>query len=304
VLVLLLVLSAYSAYSWRTLSGIQDRSLELEVLRSEKAGKTRQLEALGERFKEVERKMAALREREKDLILLTRDYNRELGLPESTALEAVWPALTATVAWTWGGGEGQGGLAPRVAAAPSANLAPDEAVKVLHRDLDLLERNAAGVDLALNELISALKGSRRLLSATPNVLPMVGGRLTSTFGYRASPFGRGADLHEGVDFAAPIGTPIYAPADGTVLSSDWTSSGHGLMVTVDHGFGLVTRYAHLSESLVAPGQTVKRGEALAKVGSTGRSTGPHLHYETVLGGAAVDPMIFVQAPPGLLKASK
>jgi murein DD-endopeptidase MepM/ murein hydrolase activator NlpD len=146
--------------------------------------------------------------------------------------------------------------------------------------------------MALGELTAALEGSRGLLAATPTLTPVPNGRFTSGFGYRGSPFGRGSDMHLGIDLAAPIGTPIYAPADGLVVSSDWSSSGYGQMITIDHGYGLTTRYAHLSESLVEAGSKVVRGQVIAKVGNTGRSTGPHLHFETVLGGVHVDPLIF------------
>jgi murein DD-endopeptidase MepM/ murein hydrolase activator NlpD len=125
--------------------------------------------------------------------------------------------------------------------------------------------------------------------------------VTSTFGPRKSPFGGGSDFHKGLDLSAPIGTLIYAPADGVVLSSDWSVNGYGQLLTIDHGFGLSTRYAHLSESLVAPGETVTRGQPVARVGNTGRSTGPHLHYETILGGVAVDPLFFVPAARNPLK---
>ncbi|MDR2444179.1 MAG: M23 family metallopeptidase [Deltaproteobacteria bacterium] len=289
-------LALYSAYAWHTLGRVKDQSLELALLRSESAGKDSQFLALGERLEDMNKSIESLRARESDLTLLTRDFNRSLGLPETSTLEEVWPALTSTVAWTWGGREGQGGLSPASSESDYEMKSPAEVIKALHSDLDRLERNAAGVDMALSELTSALKGSQSLLSATPNILPVINGRFTSGFGYRASPFSQGSDMHLGIDLAGPIGTPIYAPADGTVLSSDWSSSGYGLMVTIDHGYGLTTRYAHLSESLVETGQVVTRGQKIAKIGNTGRTTGPHLHFETVLGGVHIDPLYFASTP--------
>jgi murein DD-endopeptidase MepM/ murein hydrolase activator NlpD len=109
-------------------------------------------------------------------------------------------------------------------------------------------------------------------------------------------------MHQGLDLAAPVGTPIYAPASGTVLTADWSGNGYGLMVTIDHGFGLTTRYAHLSETLIEAGAKVERGQLIAKIGNTGRSTGPHLHFETSLGGVPVDPMTFIRTNQGLLTA--
>jgi hypothetical protein len=294
-------LVVYSVYSWLALDGFKDQSVELEILKGQNSGKDIQLLAIGERLEDMDRKLESLRERENNLDLLTQDYNRELGLPDSTSLEKLWPALTSTVAWTWGGLEGQGGIPSSPYTQNWRN--PAEAIKGIHADLDRLERNAAGVDLALSELTSALEGSKTMLSATPVKIPVVKARLTSTFGYRASPFGRGSDMHQGLDLAGPVGTMIYAPASGIVLTADWSGNGYGLMITVDHGFGLVTRYAHLSEVLVEAGQSIERGDKIAKVGSTGRSTGPHLHFETILGGVPVDPMIFIKSTNGILKTA-
>jgi murein DD-endopeptidase MepM/ murein hydrolase activator NlpD len=296
-------LTIYAAYAYKTLSGVNDQSLELDILRSQNSAKEGQLLAISERLEDLDRKFESLAEREKDLSLLTRDFNKLLGLPETATLEAVWPALTKTVAWTWGGTEAQGGITPQQAIEEFDWHNPTEVVRAMHNELDRLERNSSEVELAITELKAALEGSKILLSATPIVLPLNKTKISSGFGYRASPFGRGADMHLGLDMPAPQGTLIYAPASGTVLSSDWSGNGYGLMVTIDHGFGLVTRYAHLSESLVTIGQTVERGETIAKVGNTGRSTGSHLHFETVLGGVPVDPLIFTRTALGLQEAS-
>jgi len=113
-------------------------------------------------------------------------------------------------------------------------------------------------------------------------------RFTSGFGMR---WGR---LHAGTDFAAPIGTPIYATADGVVMSADW-SSGYGRLIKIQHEFGIETRYAHLSAMHVKKGQRVSRGERIGDMGNSGRSTGPHLHYEVRVGGKAVNPMIYIKA---------
>jgi murein DD-endopeptidase MepM/ murein hydrolase activator NlpD len=295
-------MAIYSIYSWLALNGVKNQGVEIEILKSQNAGKDMQLMAVGERLEDLDRKLESLKEREKNLDLLTQDYNRLLGLPESAALEELWPALTSTVAWTWGGLEGQGGL--NSSKSPQKWSSPAEAIKGIHADLDRLERESVGVDVALSELTAALEGSGALLSATPVNMPVVNGRLTSGFGYRASPFGRGSDMHQGLDMAGPVGTPVYAPASGVVLTADWSGNGYGLMITVDHGFGLVTRYAHLSEVLVEPGQTVKRGDNIAKVGNTGRSTGPHLHFETILGGVPVDPMVFLKPANGVVKTAE
>ena len=117
--------------------------------------------------------------------------------------------------------------------------------------------------------------------------------LHSGFGLRHSPFGEGWALHEGIDFALPRGSPIVVTADGIVRQVKYLST-YGLMVDVEHGERMLTRYAHLSRALVRAGQKVSRGDSIALVGSTGRSTGPHLHYEVHLDGRARDPLPYVQ----------
>jgi murein DD-endopeptidase MepM/ murein hydrolase activator NlpD len=129
--------------------------------------------------------------------------------------------------------------------------------------------------------------------AIPSAMPVSGIHFTSGFGVRSDPFRRRAAMHAGVDLAGPIGTKIYATADGVVDRSQWVN-GYGNLVELDHGRGIHTRYGHLSKALVKPGQHVKRGELIALMGSTGRSTGSHLHYEVRVDGKAVNPIPFMQ----------
>jgi murein DD-endopeptidase MepM/ murein hydrolase activator NlpD len=131
--------------------------------------------------------------------------------------------------------------------------------------------------------------------AIPSAEPVRGSNFTSGYGVRSDPFQRRAAMHAGVDLAGPIGTPIYATADGVVGRSEWNSGGYGNLVEIDHGRGIQTRYGHLSRSLVSAGQHVKRGDLIALMGSTGRSTGSHLHYEVRIDGKAVNPIPFLQS---------
>nr|WP_157064157.1 M23 family metallopeptidase [Methylobacterium tarhaniae] len=136
---------------------------------------------------------------------------------------------------------------------------------------------------------------RRIVGILPLRRPMAAdGGLSSTFGYRSDPFTRGLALHTGIDLRGEYGAPARATAAGTVTLADY-SGGYGNMVEVDHGHGLVTRYAHLSAITVAPGQAVAAGQMVGRVGSTGRSTGTHLHYETRVDGEPVDPQRFLRA---------
>jgi murein DD-endopeptidase MepM/ murein hydrolase activator NlpD len=130
--------------------------------------------------------------------------------------------------------------------------------------------------------------------AIPSTEPVRGTNFTSGFGVRNDPFRGRAAMHAGIDLAGPLGTPILATADGVVGRSEWVS-GYGNLVELEHGRGIQTRYGHLSRSMVAAGQKVKRGDVIALMGSTGRSTGSHLHYEVRIDGKAVNPVPFMQS---------
>lgn len=131
--------------------------------------------------------------------------------------------------------------------------------------------------------------------AIPSLEPVKGTRFTSGYGVRSDPFKGRAAMHAGIDLAGPIGTPIYATADGIVGRAEWNNGGYGNLVEIDHGRGIQTRYGHLSKSMVSAGQRVKRGDLIALMGSTGRSTGSHLHYEVRIDGKAVNPIPFMQS---------
>ena len=131
--------------------------------------------------------------------------------------------------------------------------------------------------------------------AIPSTVPVQGVTYTSGFGVRSDPFKGRAAMHPGIDLAGPLGTPIYATADGTVDRAEWNSGGYGNLVEIDHGHGIQTRYGHLTRYIVSSGEHVKRGQLIAYMGSTGRSTGSHLHYEVRLEGRPVNPIPFMQS---------
>lgn len=143
----------------------------------------------------------------------------------------------------------------------------------------------------------------RALEGIPQVVPASAESITSGFGYRRDPFnGRGA-MHAGLDFKGAIGSPIYAAAMGTVSFVGWRQ-GYGNTVEITHGNGLMTRYAHLSRFNVAPGQAVEAGQPIAGMGNTGRSTGPHLHFEVRINDRAMNPRPFLEAAPDVLKEAR
>ncbi|WP_301750930.1 M23 family metallopeptidase [uncultured Erythrobacter sp.] len=128
--------------------------------------------------------------------------------------------------------------------------------------------------------------------SVPSRMPLEGASLTSGFGMRTHPVLGGRRAHAGIDLAAPTGTPVYATADGVIGRADWYSS-YGLYISINHGAAMETRYAHLSRLAVAAGDNVKKGDLIGYVGSTGRSTGPHLHYEVRVEGLAVNPIPYM-----------
>ncbi|MBF0449150.1 MAG: peptidoglycan DD-metalloendopeptidase family protein [Candidatus Magnetomorum sp.] len=140
-------------------------------------------------------------------------------------------------------------------------------------------------------LIESLEERREFLASTPSIRPAKGW-YSSTFGYRVSPFTSRREFHKGVDIANHLGTKILAPAKGLVTFSG-RRGGYGKMVVIDHGHGMETRYGHMDRLFKQEGDIVKRGDEIGTMGNTGRSTGPHLHYEVRLNGAPVDPANYI-----------
>jgi len=155
-------------------------------------------------------------------------------------------------------------------------------------DLTTLAQEIASREQSLRELQTHLDNQTAALAATPTILP-VKGLVTAGYGYRKSPFTGKREFHEGMDIAAPHGTPIVAAADGIVTFSGPAAS-YGNVVFIDHGHGFATAYAHNSTNRVRARQRVRRGEIIAYVGNTGRTTGPHVHYEVHVNGVASDPV--------------
>ena len=148
--------------------------------------------------------------------------------------------------------------------------------------------------------VEQMEAMERALAGIPTSMPASVSLMSSDFGYRSDPFTGGGAMHSGLDFKGPHGTNILAAADGVVSSAGW-QGGYGKCIEITHANGLVTRYAHLSELEVTLGQSVKRGVQIGRMGSTGRSTGPHLHFEVRMNGQAINPMKFLEANPDVLE---
>jgi murein DD-endopeptidase MepM/ murein hydrolase activator NlpD len=157
----------------------------------------------------------------------------------------------------------------------------------LDDEFEALDGRASNLESSFEQIGRAFEERLRLLSSTPSILPTPGW-FSHGYGWRSDPFTGRPQFHRGVDIAADTGARVVATADG-VVSRAVRVSDYGKMVDVSHGYGFVTRYAHLDEILVRPGQRVHRGETIGRVGSTGRSTGPHVHYEVFRDGRRVNP---------------
>jgi murein DD-endopeptidase MepM/ murein hydrolase activator NlpD len=159
------------------------------------------------------------------------------------------------------------------------------------RSLDRLDEATAQEEASLQALIRHLEGQSARLAATPSIAPTKGW-ITSKFGYRTSPFTGHREFHHGLDVAGRMHTPILASGEGRVRLAG-AHGGLGNVVVVEHGYGIETLYGHLAETLVKTGDRVKRGDRVGLMGSTGRSTGPHLHYQVNVNGVAVNPSNYI-----------
>ena len=173
-----------------------------------------------------------------------------------------------------------------------SNLSESELVKNVTGRLDCLDQMIVMQIKSYDKLQQLIMSSQDRIDHIPAIQPVVENKLramASGYGYRTDPIYGTQKLHEGMDFSAPIGTEVYATGNGTVVKADWDGS-YGNLITIDHGYNYTTRYAHLSEILVKNGQRVKRGDLIGRIGNTGKSTGPHLHYEVRLNGAPQNPV--------------
>jgi murein DD-endopeptidase MepM/ murein hydrolase activator NlpD len=183
-----------------------------------------------------------------------------------------------------------GGAHATAPAVPTLPIVDDSA----HSTLSGLRGVLGSIESRLAFVKTRVEREQALARATPSIWPIVGW-LSSGYGHRRDPFDGSPEFHAGLDIAADRGTPIRATADGTVVSAA-PNGNYGNAVLIDHGFGLSTRFGHLSRFNVGPGQRVRRGEAIGFVGSTGRATSPHLHYEIHLNGKHMNPLLLLARP--------
>jgi murein DD-endopeptidase MepM/ murein hydrolase activator NlpD len=185
------------------------------------------------------------------------------------------------------------GGADRYADIREKNIGHADLIIGLHERVDKVRRKLYIESKSQDEVVQLAEKKEKLYASIPAIQPVANKQLialASGFGLRIHPVYKVKKMHNGIDFAASIGTPVYATADGTVSKVEVRFSGYGKMVEIDHGFGYRTRYAHMHDFAVKKAQNVKRGDLIGYVGNTGLSTAPHLHYEVLINDQRVDPV--------------
>jgi murein DD-endopeptidase MepM/ murein hydrolase activator NlpD len=270
--VFLLVISIGFCFSWllNDYKNAKGQMPHLQYLKKENKQQRIQLIALAQKIDQVSEKLMELKEFDHKLRVMvnleSRDENVQfLGIGGSD------PTL----------------LDPNY----TVEKAHQKLVRLMHKSLEDLETEAAIQINEKEELYKFLENQKSILACTPSLWP-VRGWISSRFGYRISPFTNEKEFHKGLDICTRMNAPISAPADGVVSSVGW-DYGYGKILTLKHGYGMKTRYAHLEKTLVKKGQYVKRGQKIALVGNSGRTTGPHLHYEVHLNGVPLDPLRYI-----------
>ena len=176
-----------------------------------------------------------------------------------------------------------------------AGMGNSEMTEGIYNSLNTIYNRIANQEGSYKEIEKMIKNKEKLLASTPAIQPLSNrdlNRLSSGFGYRIDPVYKTVKFHPGLDFSAPQGTPIYATAEGTVQTAGNLGNGYGNHIVIQHGYSYSTLYGHMSRIKAKRGQRVKRGEVIGYVGSTGKSTGSHLHYEVLKGRKRLDPIYF------------
>jgi murein DD-endopeptidase MepM/ murein hydrolase activator NlpD len=174
-------------------------------------------------------------------------------------------------------------------------LANSEIVVNTAKRLDEITSQLVVQSKSYDEVFKLAKDKEKLIASIPAIQPVDFHdlrRIGSLFGYRTDPFYKVTKFHEGIDFTAAVGTPVYATGDGVISEAEYNSGGYGNKIIINHGYSYETVYAHLSRIKVKPGQRIKRGEVIGLMGNTGKSTAPHLHYEVHKSGTPMNPIYF------------
>jgi murein DD-endopeptidase MepM/ murein hydrolase activator NlpD len=251
--------------SYSVLDSPKERKLRREIRQYEA-----QLDIMNERLEEMSGMVASLEERDDKI------YREIFGAPMPKSIRT-------------------GGVGGTDRYAELKGYSNTESLTKMASTIDQLSRKMLVQSRSYDELVKLAKAKADMLASIPAIQPISNKelrRMASGYGYRIDPIYKTRKFHKGMDFTAPSGTKIYATGDGVVKEIERKQWGYGQSIVLNHGFGYQTRYAHLSKSAVKPGQKVKRGELIGYVGSSGKSTAPHLHYEVLYRGDAVNPVNF------------
>jgi murein DD-endopeptidase MepM/ murein hydrolase activator NlpD len=238
----------------------------------------RQNEALNERFYDLNDELQSALQQMKELEKRDNDVYRAIfeakPIPDSARAKEIETKLEI---------------------ASVEKMKDNQLVTSIDNILDNLKNRIKSQENSYKVITGLIKNKEELLSHTPAIQPVSNkdlNRIASGYGYRIDPVYKTVKLHAGLDFAAPQGTPIYATANGTITTSGNLGNGFGNHVIINHGYGYTTLYGHMVRVKLSNGQRVKRGEVIGWVGSTGKSTGPHCHYEVHKNGQKIDPIYF------------
>ncbi|WP_028308785.1 M23 family metallopeptidase [Desulfitibacter alkalitolerans] len=269
----------YFAVDFKAAKEDLDRLKHVETVNQVQAKK---IADLIEKTRNMESKIAdieLLDRQVRELVGLESDEEKEIQLQDYHSPISMQPEFSLAMIPRGGVSRGQ------VSRLYESNM---DLLEMLDKDLTMLDQIVEMKEEGLAQLQVEVSDQLKYLAAKPDRLP-VNGRITSKYGYRSSPFGAGRrEFHDGIDIAAAHGTYIRAAGDGRVIFSGWVP-GYGRMVSISHGYGYVSHYAHNSVNLVKVGQTVKKGDRVARVGTSGRSTGPHVHFMIDQNGKRINP---------------
>jgi murein DD-endopeptidase MepM/ murein hydrolase activator NlpD len=267
-------------------------AVDVVALRAETGRQHAELVSLGGEVGSISLELDRLRELERKVRVIANlpGAMREARVPEPAGKGGAEEAPVADPEELPGSGEASARASDELGASPLGGLDAAALARVQSRARELGARVPTR-KLSLEDLLEGLEGKSQRLASTPAIWP-TDGYVTSGYGNRTSPFTGRRQFHAGLDIAADFGTTVVAPARGRVRYAGMKGP-FGRLVELDHGYGIRTHYAHLSKSLVNKGQTVERGTPIGDVGSTGRSTGPHLHYGVEVEGRTADPTDYI-----------
>jgi len=249
---------------------LKKKNFELTRLRQETETQKSQIRFFSARIEDLEKRLSKLKESDKRIRIIA---NLEKG-QETTSLM------------------GLGGPSPSDIREKLKSEKDDQGLlQQMRTDIERIQSEAISREESFSELEKLLQSKKEMLAHTPSIWPAMGW-VTSGFGFRTEPFNGIIQMHEGIDISNRVGTTVVAPADG-IISNSRNDLASGKVLVIYHGFGMASYYGHLNKILVNVGQKVKRGEKIAEVGISGKTTGPHLHYEVKLNGIPVNPMRYI-----------